>query len=548
MITLRDYQSEAIIEIQKKFANGIKHVLLTAPTGSGKTVIFSDIAKKVFLKNKKVLILTNRTELLTQAGGSIKEIGINPFYIQAGAKYVSNDNNVYIAMAQTLRNRIDDYYWKKFLSSIDLITIDEAHLQDFNYIFESNIADDKFVLGVTATPSRSGKQRQLGLDYETLIDTVSVKKLIRDGFLVNCDYYGCGVPDMSNVGYNRMKGDYQESSMFKAFNSSKLYAGVVRNWNNLCPGTKTLVFCCNIQHAIKTCQEFNNNGITSKFLTSKVSKPNHPKKETEGKMVIYNEKMEAYRYFCENYYRYSGERDTILEEFKNGDFTILVNASILTTGFDEPSIETITINRATMSSPLWLQMLGRGSRIFNSKTHFNILDFGDNQSRLGSYTEDRDWSLWHEESKGGGVAPIKRCGFDSKDKPIYADNSKEKSDLFNHKKLDGCGRFIHAGLNICPFCGFKYPEKESKDVDLENIYFDEKNLEWKKAKPISQMSDEELMEYCTSKGHKRAWLWRQIYMRGSYRFGHSGGLERVGVQSWSTKEIVSAIKYCGRFN
>ena len=76
MIKLREYQSEAIKQIQCKFAKGVKHILLTAPTGSGKTVIFSDIAKKVSLKNNKVLILTNRTELLTQAGGSINRIGI----------------------------------------------------------------------------------------------------------------------------------------------------------------------------------------------------------------------------------------------------------------------------------------------------------------------------------------------------------------------------------------------------------------------------------------------------------------------------------------
>ena len=60
-----------------------------------------------------------------------------------------------------------------------MIIIDEAHLQDFNYIFESGVADNKFLLGVTATPNRSGKQRQLGLDYETLIETVSVKRLKR---------------------------------------------------------------------------------------------------------------------------------------------------------------------------------------------------------------------------------------------------------------------------------------------------------------------------------------------------------------------------------
>lgn len=469
------------------------------------------------------MIFTNRKELLTQAGGSLERVGLKPFLIEAGSKYYSKDALCYVAMSQTFKNRVNDEYWLELIASVDLFIIDEGHLQNFNYLFEEEILKDKFVLGFTATPIRGGKQRQLGLDYDDIVETVSVSDLIEMGYLNDCDYYGGGIPDLSNVGFDKMKGDYKEKEMFNAYNQAKLYAGVVRNWQTICPNTKTLVFCCNIEHAIKTCEEFNQNGISAKFLVSAVSKPQYPKNVNDGSLAIYEEKKAVYEHYCKAYHLYSGERDSIVKEFEQGEFTVLINASILTTGFDCPSIETVIINRATMSTALWLQMLGRGSRIFQGKTHFNILDFGDNQSRLGTYSEDRVFGLWHEESKGGGLAPIKRCGFDCNDKPI----TKEK---------DGCGRYIHAGLTICPKCGYKYPIKVLKDVDLSAIAFSVEDMEFKKFKPISQMTDIELAEYCKHKGHKTAWLWRMLYLRG--------GEQLIDNQQWSEKTKESAKKYC----
>jgi len=539
MIQLRPYQEKIITETQKLFASGKKRILVTAPTGAGKTVVFSEIARKVAEKGNKVLILTNRIELLNQAGGSIEKVGLRTFSIEAGTKYVNKNLNVYVAMSQTLKNRLDQDYWVDFLKTIDLIIIDECHLQDFNYIFDAQIFEKIRILGFTATPKRSGKQVQLGLQYEEIVETITLDELIKMGYLVNCDYYGCSMPDLSNVGYDRMKGDYKEGEMFRAYNQSKLYAGVVRNWKQICPNTKTLVFCCNIQHAIKTCQEFNDNGITAKFIVSGVAKPKYPKKVNDGTLAAYEEKKAGYEAYCEAYLKYSGKREDLIEKFQKNEFFVLINAAILTTGFDCPSIETVIINRATMSTALWLQMLGRGSRIFEGKTHFNILDFGDNQARLGTYNEDRNWALWHEESKGGGVAPIKRCGLDSKDKAIYGENHPKRSDANNKDVLDGCGRYIHAGLTICPFCGFKYPAKDLKDVDLENIFFDQNEMEFKRVKPVSQMNDIEITEYCEAKGHNRAWLWRQIFMRG--------GMDRIDLQNWSAKEKESAKKYCRRF-
>lgn len=248
MLHLRPYQSKAISDVLKTFQSGKKHIILQAPTGAGKTIVFTEIAKRVANKNNKVLIMTDRAELLQQAGGALKLVDLNAFYIEAGCKYINNNFNVYIAMSQTFRRRIDQQYWKEFLNSIDLIIIDECHKNEFNYLTSSGLINNHHLIGVTATPRRTGKSRQLGLDYEDIISTVGVQELIDQGYLVNDDLYGFQSPDMKGVEIDRIKGDYQTSQMFQRFNSTQRYAGVVKNFNEICPDTKTLCFCVNIDY------------------------------------------------------------------------------------------------------------------------------------------------------------------------------------------------------------------------------------------------------------------------------------------------------------
>jgi len=522
MITLRDYQQSAVDRIRRFFKKG-KHAILQAPTGAGKTIIFSYIAQNAASKGKKVLILTNRTELLTQTGGSLENFGVEPYLVRAGTKYLNFDSQVFVAMCQTLRNRIKQPMWSNWIKNhIDLVVIDECHLQDYNYIFESGLLDDKFVLGFTATPRRSGKMRQLALDYEEIIDTVSVKELIAGGSLVGDDYFGVEGADLNKISFDRMKGDYDEKEMFSRFNSPTLYAGTVKNWIDIAEGTKTLVFCVNIEHVIHTCEEFQKNGIDSRFLVSQMSKPKEPEKDaTEGRWTQYTERMRLYDLFHSRFGKWSGERTTIINKFKNKEFPVLINAGILTTGFDDPSIETVVVNRATTSTTLWLQTIGRGSRIFKGKTHFNLLDFGDNASRLGHYTSPQHWGLWHETSQGDGtgVAPVKECGVDHK-----ADKNGK----------NGCERLIIASAKICPFCGYIYPKSKAEEIDLEGLAYDEEKHMAVKVKKIKDMDLSELHDYFKIKKHKSAWLWRQLYFRGGIdlieRFGKEKGWKKGTVE------------------
>jgi len=529
VIELRGYQKKAVNDVLAFFKKGGKHVLAQAPTGSGKTIIFSYIAQNATQKGKRVLILTNRHELLMQTGGALSEFGLSPFYIQAGAKFINYNCNIYVAMVKTLANRIKTATWKKWiLNSIDLVIIDEAHLQEFNIIFERGILKDKFVIGFTATSRRTGKMRQLALDYEEIIDTVTVSELIELGYLVSDDYAGVAGANLNNIKRDYIKGDYSERDMFTRFNSPKLYAGVVKNWLEIARNTRTLVFCVNIEHTIHTCEEFQKNGVDARFIVSQMSQPKEPSKtDKQGAWSRYEERMRLYHLYKQRFGQWSGERSAMIDRFKRGQTQVLINASILTTGFDYPGLETIVVNRATLSLTLWLQMIGRGARISPGKTHFNLLDFGENADRLGHYTSPQGWGLWHEAAGEGGIPPVKECGIDSNGHKIKTEGKP------------GCKRLILAAYNICPFCGFKYPKKKIKEVELQTLAYDEKQYKAVAVKKISEMDIDELYDYFQMKRHKAPWLWRQIYFRGGVDLLREFGNRK----NWRKGTVDKAVNY-----
>jgi len=85
------------------------------------------------------------------------------------------------------------------------------------------------------------------------------------------------------------------------------------------------------------------------------------------------------------------QRKEILKWFRETPDAILTSVSILTTGFDEPTVETIILNRATRSLTLYFQMIGRGSRILNNKSKFSVIDLGNNYQRFGACDSPIDW-------------------------------------------------------------------------------------------------------------------------------------------------------------
>ena len=495
MIQLRDYQTDIEKGIYQKWnekstrlEGNKKSILVQSPTGSGKTRVFSDIAKKAEIKGNTVLILTHREELLSQTGGSLIEIGLFPELVTRDTKHPPKSKLV-VGMIETVIRRLRKPEWLDWYKSVDLVINDECHEQLFNRLFtDIPLTKEKFVLGFSATPERSGKQRQLSDDYEDMVIGLGVQELINQKWLVQDKYFSIPV-DMNGVSVS--KGEYDSSEMFNRYNKSELYSGVIDNCKRICPNTITIIFCCNIQHSVNTCKALNEAGLKAKFIVSDLAKPKEPEDNaSKGDIAKYNIKKFEYENYIANFDAFSGKRKDVIKEWKDGEFYYLVNSGIATTGFDHPPIETVIINRATMSSNLLYQMMGRGSRPFKGKEFFYLIDFGDNCKRLTSYYRlCHEWSLTHEESKstGEGLGAVKDC--------------------------PKCGRLVTASSRICP-CGYVFPiTHEQQIVDLVEINYSEA------VKKLDNIKDYEI--FSDAKGYSKNWLFRQIYIK----FGKDGLIE-----------------------
>ena len=469
---LRPYQEQFVSQMRKSFSKH-KHVLGTAATGSGKTFCFSHMAKSSVDRGYKVLILSNRAKLLRQAGGSLSLFGIQAGFISAQHRIIPEERCV-VAMAQTLQRRYMLPEYRKYLESVDLLIIDEIHQQDFNFLLESGIFKDKWVLGVTATAKRTGKQRQLGLDFDVIVQGITAQNGIDLGFLNPAKHYTLDAPDLSGVKTDPISGDFKSKELFNIFDKPKLYGGVVSEFKRICNQEKSICFCVNQIHAIKTCLEFNAAGIKSKFVVSGL-KNDH----------------EDYHLYESNKHL-TGTKEQMEYEFEHGDIIVLCNVGIYTTGCDIPEIKNVILNRATLSEPLYIQMIGRASRLFQGKDHFKILDLGGNVLRHGLFEADRPASLWHNHKEGGGVAMTKECGELSVDK--------------NGNR--GCGRLVAIFYTECPFCGFvfKTPE-EIREAELTEIIGGK--FTFKDMSPI------ELMAYSKLHGYKEQWVFRQLWIANS---------------------------------
>jgi superfamily II DNA or RNA helicase len=371
-MNLRNYQIEAIQKLRKAIASGHKKVILCAPTGAGKTVIFSEMCRGAIEKGKTVMILTDRSELLTQAGGALNRLKIMPEYIQSFTTHF-NKHPIYVAMVETIYRRLLKKEYLDMFKHLDLLILDEAHKQTFTKLF-SFINEKTVVIGTTATPYRQSNQESLDKYYTKIVNVIDVKELIEHGYLAKPKYYGVEI-DLHGV--KTCGGDYDAESLARMYSNTKLYKGVLSNYLKIVKDKKTLVFCSSISSSKELCNEFENYGLDIKHIDAGTS---------------------------------HDERKEILQWFKDTPKAILSNVGLFTTGFDEPSTECIVLYRATKSLSLFLQMCGRGSRTTNEKKDFTILDFGNNVLTHGFWDDPREWSLKKKEKKKtSGIMPVKIC-------------------------------------------------------------------------------------------------------------------------------------------
>lgn len=353
---LYHYQENDInVLFEKLEAENSSRLLYQLPTGGGKTVIFSQIADRFIKKyGRKVIVLTHRRELSRQTSSALKMTGVSNKIVNSGVKKISKTDKSYcfVAMVETLKNRINDGLIDT--GDVGLVIVDEAHHNSFQKLLGK--FPNAAVIGVTATPFSSDINLPMNLFYQELIVGTPITELIDKGFLARPKTYGYEVE--LNTLTTGLKGDFTVSSSDELYSSQHMLDLLLHAYREHSQGKKTLIFNNGIFTSRKVLEMFSNSGLPIRHLDNKTE---------------------------------VDEREEILKWFKKTRGAILTSVSILTTGFDEPTVQSVILNRATTSLTLYHQMIGRGARALKGKKRFNIIDLGNNAERFGEWDSPLDW-------------------------------------------------------------------------------------------------------------------------------------------------------------
>jgi superfamily II DNA or RNA helicase len=364
-VVLRDYQ-EALVNDIRAAMRSDRRVLAVAPTGAGKTVIFSHIAHGVQLRGRRAVIVAHRREIVDQIGNALAGFSVRYGRVQPGHSLTGDA--VQIAMVQTLANRIHR------LPEPDLLVVDEAHhavAGSWSRLAEAwpNVK----ILGVTATPERLDG-RGLGTAFDTLVEGPTTGDLIERGFLADFDYFAPpAAADLSNVGTRA--GDYAIDQLAAAMDKASVTGDAIEHYRQHLAGRPALAFCVTVAHAEHVAKQFRDAGFRAASVDGKLD---------------------------------PAERARRVAAIGNGGLQILTSCELISEGFDVPSVAGAILLRRTQSLALFLQQIGRVLRIKSDGSRAVILDHVGNVNLHGSPKTPRIWSLDSKKRKAR-EASVRQC-------------------------------------------------------------------------------------------------------------------------------------------
>jgi DNA repair protein RadD len=328
-----------------------RRVLGVAPTGFGKTAVFSFITSEVARRGKLIIILAHRVEIVEQISIALDRFGVRHGRIQPG--HVMTEDRVQVGMVQTVARRLDR------IPEPDLLVIDEAHhavAGTWKTICEA--WTKCLLLGVTATPRRLDG-RGLGDAFDTMVIGPSVADLIAEGFLAAYDYLAPPAKvDLSGVG-TRM-GDYKIDELAGAMDRSVITGDAVSHYRSHLAGRPAIAFCVSIAHAEHVAEQFRQAGFQAASVDGKLD------------AAIRRDRLAA---------------------IGDGRLNVLTSCDLISEGTDIPVVAGAILLRPTKSLSMAVQQVGRVLRVKPDGSRAVILDHVGNVNLHGLPDTPRDWKL-----------------------------------------------------------------------------------------------------------------------------------------------------------
>jgi superfamily II DNA or RNA helicase len=445
MLKLRPHQQEVVDKIRAGFEEGHRAQLLYAPTGFGKTEVAMSIMQDLAKGYKRTAMVLDRIVLVNQTSARLSSYGINHGVLQSDHWRYRPYEEIQVVSAQTLEKRGNKL-------KIDVLIIDECHVQraSINRYIREN--PDLKVIGLTATPFSKG----LGDIYTNIVGSMSTGQLIDKGWLTPLKVYIAKEIDMTGV--SKVAGEWVHNEVEER--GMKITGDIVDEWikqtHRIFGGPrKTVIFCAGVAH---------------------------------GKDLERQLKERGYNFVSISYKEDDDFKRETIEEFSKAQTHIhgLIATDILTRGFDVPDVMIgVSARPFSKSFSSHVQQMGRIMRPYPGKEYAVWLDHGGNYLRFRS-----DWGKLFDQ----GVTELEPGGEKAKKEPT----EKEKKE----SKCSACGSLWTWPSNVCGSCGHQRPMRGVATVAGEL-----RELEILGLKHIAEQQNfySEALHYAKIRGYKEGW-------------------------------------------
>ena len=337
-IRLRPFQIEAMDAVEADLDSGIRRPAVVAATGSGKTIMFSDLIRR---RGVRSLVIAHTTELIDQAARRFADVNPGTFVGIVKAERDETNAPVVVSSIQTLIRPER----RARLSGIGLVIVDEAHLYAADRWREALDGIDAPVVGFTATMAR-GDGRALKEVWDKISYEYPLIRGIREGYLVDVKGVTVKVPDLDLAGLHSTGGDYRDGELGHRLAASLAPSVVAKAYRE---------HACRADGSPRPGILFAPTVATAKIFSEALCAEGFAAAPVWGAMP-------------------TADRKAVLAAYDAGDLDILTSVSVLAIGFDSPRAEVAVIARPTRSGPLYIQQCGRVLRPYPGKASALILD------------------------------------------------------------------------------------------------------------------------------------------------------------------------------
>ena len=416
-IQLYDYQKDMVQQIEEAFKTH-QSVMVQMPTGTGKTILLSEVVKSEKIKGKNpdgvkseerrvknlcVWIVVHRRELVEQIKETLaKQLDSSLFTLHSSLKSLDSslftlhsslnplDSSLFTLPSSLIKVFSIQWlsrYYKELDDYPTLIVIDEAHhavARTYKEVMDAYPEAKK--LGLTATPCRLNRKGFTDL-FDVLLQSWSYNKFIADGWLSLYDYMSVKADSLDQqmvFGLTKRgaDGDFSLREMSEKLDVRPSIERLCDTVMRYAPDKKGIVYAIDIKHAEHIAEYYRERGLNAVAISSKTP-------------------AEERKYIIE---RFRNSNDSLKNtncQVLDTPIRFLVNVDLFGEGFDCPDVEFIQLARPTLSLSKYLQQVGRGMRVYEGKRYCLILDNVGLYRLFGMPSDDRDWQAMFEGKSAG---------------------------------------------------------------------------------------------------------------------------------------------------